>query len=69
MADDATHGHKLKPCPFCGGTDLVLELWMLMWVVECQNYECEARLIGPPIKQNTDARELTVARWNRRTGA
>lgn len=33
---------ELKPCPFCGGTNLNLLKGKYMWWVECCNADCGA---------------------------
>ena len=51
---------ELKPCPFCGGTDLRVYDRGYSWV-ECR--PCEAE--GPA----ADSRESAIAKWNERKGS
>jgi len=57
---------ELKPCPFCGGTDL--EVWFggifrpTTHVIHCNTCELETG-IGTDQKQS---KESLVAAWNRR---
>lgn len=52
---------KLKPCPFCGGTDINcnhFELWTDdWWDVGCPNCEMWAR---------DESKDEAIAAWNRR---
>ena len=52
----------LRPCPFCGGADVLLVLDAARWpVVQCQ--DCGAN--GPSI---TLSQHEAVAQWNTRAG-
>jgi Lar family restriction alleviation protein len=64
--DDPTPGIALKPCPFCGCSNLVIErtLYGYGHYVGCD--ECTANVVScvkPPLNSERDAREM----WNRRT--
>lgn len=50
----------LKPCPFCGGTDLTIRKGKYMWMVVCNNADCNA--YGGCKHYKKDAIEA----WNRR---
>jgi Lar family restriction alleviation protein len=51
---------KLKPCPFCGGDDCVVDTTGFNYYVTC--LKCEAR--GPLEGTKEEAVEL----WNKRMG-
>lgn len=52
---------ELKPCPFCGSTNLVVDSSdMYRWYVEC--WDCEAD--GP----FADDEGLAIEAWNKREG-
>jgi Lar family restriction alleviation protein len=51
---------KLKPCPFCGGTDLSeREAAIIYWIV-CENDQC--CMEGPVASTQAAA----INKWNRR---
>lgn len=54
MSDD------LKPCPWCRGTNLVLDTFGLGWFVSCENNACSAQ--GP----DKDTRAEAIVAWNTR---
>lgn len=49
---------KLKPCPFCGGTDILEYVHDDQYTVEC--YECSANI--PSFNGKADA----IKAWNKR---
>ncbi len=53
----------LRPCPFCGGTRLNVEVDPAsgLWKVDCDNYRCAAS--GP---QGFATPAEAAAAWNRR---
>ncbi|WP_340619015.1 Lar family restriction alleviation protein [Xenorhabdus entomophaga] len=64
---------KLKPCPFCGGTDLEFthdvmmpDEWYAGWI-NCCNERCEVK--GPDVSWFDSANEAETAAiqaWNQR---
>ncbi len=52
---------KLKPCPFCGDTAVVLHLADDTWEVKCED-GCEAR------NYNWVSEEAAIKAWNNRPG-
>ena len=61
---------ELKPCPFCGGTDLFIpeyEKCLGAMRIKCRNRECRA--IGPRYYEKGKTayiREEAIKAWNRR---
>lgn len=55
-------GSELKPCPFCGETDISVFNRGSYWHVHCLNSECCAFL------SDRKTREIAVEDWNRRAG-
>lgn len=51
---------ELKPCPFCGCTDLEPIKLGGVWMVHCQNYDCSAD--GPLDLGKSGA----IEKWNER---
>ena len=51
---------ELKPCPFCGGTDLNVKKGKYMWWVECCNADCRASGGCQHYKKEA------IEAWNRR---
>ena len=56
---------QLKPCPFCGGTDLYWPHGTDPAIIECGGFGCGARS-GVPDEQTEAA---AIAAWNRRAEA
>lgn len=57
---------RLKPCPFCGGEALVVNVApydLNMYTGVCQNPYC-----GANIGIYSDTREEATEKWNRRAG-
>lgn len=54
---------ELKPCPFCGGTDISIhwDEWSGTYIITCN--ECNADFM-----QYYEIREDAIAAWNRRCG-
>jgi len=52
--------HELKPCPFCGGTDLEFDGGSIHYWIICNNKECGAGGSG------ADTEEGAVDKWNTR---
>ena len=57
---------KLKPCPICGKTNIVIERWASggkMYMVKCNNFDCPVPADGYPV-----GRDLIKVKdeWNRR---
>ena len=50
----------LKPCPFCGGTNLNIRKGKYMWWVECCNGDCGAKGGYKSYKK------VAIESWNRR---
>jgi len=58
---------KLKPCPFCGGSEL-LHADSGVW---CKNFECEASVdfghfVGGNEEESRICKETVAKAWNRR---
>ena len=61
---------NLKPCPFCGGTDVVLhesKQWFAFSVF-CRNCGATVGDEGDYYNEGTTTREEAIALWNRRDG-
>ena len=59
---------KLKPCPLCGKTNIVIERWSSgrrMYMVKCNNADCPVPDDGYPTGRNLDE---VKNEWNRRAG-
>lgn len=59
---------ELKPCPFCGKTNIIVEKWSsggMMYMVKCNNSDCPVPTNGYPT-----GRDLAKVKeeWNRRAG-
>lgn len=57
---------ELKPCPFCGRKNIIVERWRSgeqMYMVKCNNPDCPVPSNGYPTGQNLDALK---EEWNRR---
>lgn len=57
---------KLKPCRFCKGTNIKVEIWKsggMMYMVKCNNPDCRVPLEGYPIGRDL---EKVREEWNRR---
>ena len=52
--------YELKPCPFCGGTDLEFDGAPIHYWIVCNNKECGAGGSG------ADTEEGAVEKWNTR---
>lgn len=58
-------GPRLKPCPFCGSTDVFLVQDRYgSWGVECHGYMCHAYLTNS--KWRCERRMDAIALWNKR---
>lgn len=51
---------ELKPCPFCGGTELNVRKAKYMWWVECCNVNCSA------CSGYKSHKKAAIEAWNRR---
>ena len=51
---------ELKPCPFCGGTNLNIRKGKYMWWVVCCNADCGASGGAKTYKT------VAIEAWNRR---
>lgn len=59
---------KLKPCPFCGRSNVKIETWASggrMYMVKCNNPDCPVPERGYPTGRNLDD---VKNEWNRRAG-
>ena len=66
----------LKPCPFCGGIDLLIsgpvndppedDFALSTWEVVCRNEQCKA--VGPHVLDYDEAPEEARLLWNTRHG-
>ena len=59
---------KLKPCPFCGSTDLHITAQEAIdntdiLFIHCKN--CDA--CGPSVEEGKDEYEEAIAAWNKRS--
>ncbi len=57
---------KLKPCKYCGKTNIVVERWSsggMMYMVKCNNPDCTVPLEGYPTGR--DLQEVKEE-WNKR---
>lgn len=57
---------ELKPCPFCGKKNIVVETWASggrMYMVKCNNPDCPVPANGYPTGRDL---EKVKAEWNRR---
>lgn len=57
---------KLKPCPLCGKTNIVIERWSSgrrMYMVKCNNADCPVPDDGYPTGRNLGE---VKNEWNRR---
>ena len=57
---------KLKPCPFCGRSNVKIETWASggrMYMVKCNNPDCPVPERGYPTGRNLDDVKNV---WNRR---
>lgn len=63
---------ELKPCPFCGETELGIQSYadamhdIHQGFIECM--ACSASLWGPPSKSHHVAIDSAIEAWNRRGG-
>lgn len=56
---------NLKPCPFCGSTNVTLAKGSdRSWAVECHGYACHAFVTNG--KWMCERKEDAIALWNRR---
>jgi hypothetical protein len=53
-------GERLKPCPLCGGSQLLVVSSMSYWSVLCLEWGCRCTT------QGMKTRALAEAAWNRR---
>ena len=58
---------ELKPCPFCGGTDLL----HADYGVYCKNFNCEGNVdfghfCGGDEKESIECKKAVAAAWNKR---
>lgn len=57
---------ELKPCPFCGGNNIRIEMWSsggIMYMIKCNNSNCPVPQNGYPTGRNLiKVKEA----WNRR---
>lgn len=59
---------KLKPCRYCGKTNIVIERWSsggMMYMVKCNNTDCPVPAEGYPAGRNP---EKVKEEWNSRQG-
>lgn len=59
---------KLKPCPFCGKKNIIIETWRSggpRYMVKCNNPDCPVPEKGYPTGSNLIEVE---EEWNRRAG-
>jgi len=58
--------NKLKPCRYCGGSNIVIERWSsggMMFMVKCNNPDCPVPAESYPTGRNV---EKVKEEWNRR---
>lgn len=59
---------KLKPCQYCGKTNIAIERWSsgeMMYMVKCNNTDCPVPAEGYPAGRNL---EKVKEEWNSRQG-
>ncbi len=61
-------GNDLRPCPFCGNTELELaSLGDDDWFVECEKNYVKGRGCGMSLHAIHPTREAAIAAWNMRS--
>ena len=64
---------ELKPCPFCGGTDILIDTYLngtMIWCTSCNATISKMSYLEyhnvPDVKENVEPKVIEM--WNRRVG-